>query len=92
MKTVKFGGSSLATSSSVRAVAEIIQADQQRRLVVVSAPGKRSHADVKVTDLLIAAAEARLTNRNGREEMDRVVARFEEIAGGSVWGRHRSSR
>ena len=35
-----------------------------------------------MTDLLIAAAEARLTNRSGREEMDRVVARFEEIAGG----------
>lgn len=82
MKTVKFGGSSLATSSSVRAVAEIVQADEQRRLVVVSAPGKRSPDDTKVTDLLIAAAEARLTNRNGREEMDRVVARFEEIAAG----------
>ena len=82
MKTVKFGGSSLATASSVRAVAGIIQADEQRRLVVVSAPGKRSDADTKVTDLLIAAAEARLTNRSGREEMDRVVARFDEIAGG----------
>ena len=82
MKTVKFGGSSLATSTSVRAVAEIIQADEQRRLVVVSAPGKRSDADIKVTDLLIAAAEARLTNRSGREEMDRVVVRFEEIARG----------
>ena len=82
MKTVKFGGSSLATASSVRAVAEIIQADKQRRLVVVSAPGKRSDADIKVTDLLIGAAEARLTNRSGRAEMDRVLARFEEIAGG----------
>ena len=56
MKTVKFGGSSLATSSSVRTVADIIRADEQRRLVVVSAPGKRSAGDVKVTDLLIAAA------------------------------------
>ena len=82
MKTVKFGGSSLATSSSIRTVAEIVRADQKRRLVVVSAPGKRSADDTKVTDLLIAAAEARLTNRSGREEMDWVVARFEEIAEG----------
>ena len=82
MKTVKFGGSSLATSSSIRTVAEIIRADEQRRLVVVSAPGKRSPGDTKVTDLLIAAAEARLNNRNGREEMGRVLARFEGIAGG----------
>ena len=82
MKTVKFGGSSLATSSSIRTVAEIVREDQKRRLVVVSAPGKRSPDDTKVTDLLIAAAEARLTNKSGREEMDRVVARFEEIAGG----------
>ena len=48
----------------------------------MSAPGKRSPDDTKVTDLLIAAAEARLTNKSGREEMDLVVARFEEIAGG----------
>ena len=82
MKTVKFGGSSLATSSSIRTAAEIVRADQKRRLVVVSAPGKRSADDTKVTDLLIAAAEARLTNRSGREEMDLVVARFEEIAEG----------
>ena len=82
MKTVKFGGSSLATSASIRTVAEIVRADRKRRLVVVSAPGKRSPDDTKVTDLLIAVAEARLTNRSGREEMDRVVARFEEIARG----------
>ena len=80
MKTVKFGGSSLATADQVRKVCDIVTADRQRRLVVVSAPGKRRRGDPKVTDLLIAAAEARLTRRPGTEEMARVLARFEEIA------------
>lgn len=82
MKTVKFGGSSLASAEKVRRVCDIITADPARRLVVVSAPGKREAGDTKVTDLLIAAAEARLTNRSGTDELQRVVDRFADIAAG----------
>ena len=82
LKTVKFGGSSLATAENVRVISEIISADPQRRLVVVSAPGRRNTKDKKVTDLLITAAEARLENKNGRRELECVLARFEEIARG----------
>jgi len=80
MKTAKFGGSSLGTAQHIKAVCDIIVADPERRLVVVSAPGKRDADDVKVTDLLIAAAEARLAHRSGREELDRVVERYGQIA------------
>lgn len=79
MKTVKFGGSSLASAEQVSKVCDIVTADAARRLVVVSAPGKRSDGDTKVTDLLIAAAEARLRQRDGADELAAVVARFEEI-------------
>jgi len=79
MKTAKFGGSSLATAQQVRKVCAIVTADEARRLVVVSAPGKRSAADTKVTDLLIAAAEARLKRLAGTDEMALVLARYEEI-------------
>jgi aspartate kinase len=82
MKTVKFGGSSLASAEQVRKVRDIITADPARRLVVVSAPGKRAVGDTKTTDLLIAAAEAHLTNRDGRTELARVVERFADIAAG----------
>jgi aspartate kinase len=82
MKTAKFGGSSLASAEQVRKVCDIITADPARRLVVVSAPGKREGGDTKVTDLLIAAAEARLSNRAGTDELQRVIDRFADIAAG----------
>lgn len=52
IKTVKFGGSSLADANQFRKVAAIINADPDRRFVVPSAPGKRYKEDIKVTDML----------------------------------------
>ncbi len=54
MKVAKFGGSSLASASQIKKVFDIVKADKQRKFIVVSAPGKRSGADTKVTDALIA--------------------------------------
>ena len=51
---VKFGGSSLADANHFKKVADIIHADESRRYVVPSAPGKRYDEDTKVTDLLYA--------------------------------------
>jgi aspartate kinase len=48
----KFGGSSVADAHQIRKIAAIVQADPLRRFVVVSAPGKRSSEDKKITDLL----------------------------------------
>ncbi|MFN1208342.1 aspartate kinase, partial [Enterococcus lactis] len=55
-KLVKFGGSSLANSEQYAKVINIISEDEQRKVVVVSAPGKRFDDDVKITDLLIQYA------------------------------------
>ena len=52
LKTVKFGGTSLCDADHFRMAADIILSDPSRRLVVPSAPGKRSKEDTKVTDLL----------------------------------------
>ncbi len=82
MKTVKFGGSSLATAGQIRRVGDILAADGDRRLVVVSAPGRRAAEDTKVTDLLIAAAEARLTHRSGEAALTEAVNRFADLASG----------
>ena len=48
----KFGGSSVADADQIRKIAAIVRADPRRRLVVVSAPGKRDAKDKKITDLL----------------------------------------
>ena len=52
MIVTKFGGSSLADSAQFKKVKDIIKANPARRVVVVSAPGKRSSSDNKITDLL----------------------------------------
>ena len=51
-KVVKFGGSSLADSNQFKKVKNIIEQDPSRRIVVVSALGKRNKQDHKITDLL----------------------------------------
>ncbi len=52
IKVCKFGGTSMASGSTIESVAKIVRADKERRFVVVSAPGKRFGGDIKVTDLL----------------------------------------
>jgi len=48
----KFGGTSLASVENIRRVVDIIKSDQRRKIIVVSAPGKRDSADTKMTDTL----------------------------------------
>ncbi len=51
MIIAKFGGSSLADSAQFKKVREIVEANDDRRIVVPSAPGKRHKKDHKITDL-----------------------------------------
>ena len=52
MKVAKFGGSSLADAIQLKKVKDIIFADEARKYIVVSAPGKGVNNNHKVTDLL----------------------------------------
>ena len=52
MKVVKFGGSSMADAGQYQKIRDILQADPERKVVVVSAAGKRFKDDHKITDLL----------------------------------------
>ena len=52
MKVVKFGGSSMADAGQYRKVRDILLSDPSRKVVVVSAAGKRFKDDHKLTDLL----------------------------------------
>ena len=80
MKVCKFGGSSLADAGQVIKVCNIIKADESRRVVVVSAPGKRFDDDIKVTDLLISCAEKRLNGENTDAALALIVERFAGMA------------
>ena len=52
LKVTKFGGSSMADAGQYRKVRDIVLADPERKVVIVSAAGKRNSADHKLTDLL----------------------------------------
>lgn len=52
LKVVKFGGSSLANTEQFKKVKKIIEQDDSRQIVVVSAMGKLEKNDHKITDLL----------------------------------------
>lgn len=80
MKVCKFGGSSLADASQLNKVIDIVLADPARRIVVVSAPGKRDKGDTKVTDLLIDLAKTTLAGENFDRQLGAVVERYALIA------------
>lgn len=80
MKVCKFGGSSLADAAQVNKVIDIVLSDPARRIVVVSAPGKRHSGDTKVTDLLITLAETALKGSNTDREFGEVVERYASMA------------
>ena len=52
LKVAKFGGSSMADAKQFEKVRDIVRADPARKVIVVSAAGKRSADDHKLTDLL----------------------------------------
>ena len=79
MKVCKFGGSSVANAEQIAKIVDIVLADKDRRVVVVSAPGKRSSDDIKVTDMLIACAELALAGKDYEEQLAAIVERYAEI-------------
>ena len=79
MKTAKFGGTSLADAARFRQVKRIVSADPELRFVVVSAPGKRSAEDKKVTDLLYDCHAAVKTGTDPETAFAPVAARFRQI-------------
>lgn len=80
MKVVKFGGSSLASATQLEKVVAILQADPERRYVVVSAPGKRTEEDIKVTDLLLQIYDRLSQELDASTLIEEVISRYQAIA------------
>ena len=80
MKVVKFGGSSLADGEHFAQAIKIITTDPQRRVVVTSAPGKRTANDTKVTDLLIKYAQQVIAEQPFQKTVTQIIDRYTAIA------------
>ncbi len=78
IKVCKFGGTSMADGNIIQRAAKIVEADKDRRFVVVSAPGKRFSGDIKVTDLLYKCADAIEAGdrKTFAEVFDKIRVRF----------------
>ena len=79
VKALKFGGSSLASAAQFQKVAEIIKADDSRRYVVASAPGKRFADDIKVTDMLYECFKAARKKQDIEPIFAKIEQRYNEI-------------
>ena len=82
MIVCKFGGTSVASAEQIKKVFNIVKSNPERKVVAVSAPGKRSSEDIKVTDLLIDLAETALLNGDVEAKIATVVKRYDDIAAG----------
>lgn len=76
----KFGGSSVADAQQIKKVKEIIDADPRRRIVVVSAPGKRREGESKLTDLLYLCHEMAAMDTDISEPFELIRGRYAEIS------------
>ncbi len=79
MIVCKFGGSSLSDATQIEKVKKIVHSDERRRIVVVSAPGKRSSGDEKVTDLLYGCARLAAEGKSCEPIFSKVADRYTAI-------------
>ncbi len=79
LKVLKFGGSSLADAEHFNRVKNIVTAEETRRYVVPSAPGKRFKEDEKVTDLLYACYDAAQSGNDFLSILAKIKTRYYDI-------------
>ena len=82
IKVVKFGGSSLASAEQFAKVGDIIRADESRKYVGPSAPGKRHGKDTKVTDMLYACYAKAEAGEDFRVDLMKIKERYDSIING----------
>ena len=76
----KFGGSSVAEAKQFQKVKAIVEADKRRKVVVVSAPGKRNPQETKLTDLLYTTYDLASKNLDFSVPWKMICDRYIDIA------------
>ncbi|WP_436881613.1 aspartate kinase [Staphylococcus gallinarum] len=79
MKVAKFGGSSVSNAEQIKKVLNIVNSDSDRKIIVVSAPGKRHADDVKTTDLLIRLYEKVIAGLDYQAKKEEIIQRYADI-------------
>ena len=79
LKVAKFGGSSLSDSAQFAKVKHIVESDDARKVVVVSAPGRRTSDDNKITDLLYLCKAHLKYDVSPDPIFEMISARYREI-------------
>ncbi len=79
MKVTKFGGSSMADAGQYKKIRDIVLSDPERRVVVVSAAGKRFKDDHKITDLLYLCHAHTQYGVECNRVYDMITSRYLEI-------------
>ena len=69
----------MADATQIEKVFNIVTSDPSRKIVVVSAPGKRDSSDTKVTDALIAYYVAHKNQEDVTPHQDWIIARYQGI-------------
>ena len=79
IKVCKFGGTSMADAKAMFQVKSIIESDESRKFIVVSAPGKRDKNDIKITDTLLKCYEDIQTDGNCSKRFQLIRQRFIDV-------------
>ena len=79
MKVAKFGGSSVSNAEQIKKVLNIVNSDVDRKIIIVSAPGKRHSEDVKTTDLLIRLYEKVIDRLDYTSKKKEIIQRYADI-------------
>ena len=79
MIVTKFGGSSCANSFQFKKVKDIVESDSQRKVVVVSAPGKHQGDNFKITDTLYLCYQLSREQLDTSEIFDKIADRYRAI-------------
>ena len=79
VKVAKFGGSSLADAGQFKKVADIVKADDKRKFIVASAPGKREKGDIKVTDMLYECYDKAVNDEPFEDLLAKIKERYDGI-------------
>lgn len=74
----KFGGTSVATKESLEQIKHILEFKSERRILILSAPGKASGIVTKVTDYLIQIAEKGIAGKDTTKDITAVKKRFHD--------------
>ncbi|MDX1808967.1 MAG: aspartate kinase [Sulfurospirillaceae bacterium] len=85
MKVCKFGGSSLKDANQIKKVVDIIKSDSDRKVIVISAPGRDEKYDQKITDHLLNFATGgqyfleHKVEVTTKQSYDAIIAKYEKL-------------